>query len=159
MKRAAKFFGFVMLVTSATFGQLLPTAAAAPSTKRVVTSCCEFRAPTAIRFSVSGDRASGSYQSFRAEVDSVSSSSSEVAVYDTLDGLGGGEETYQAASSQWAVSSGFVPGPTVYYIRAEFDRGCGEAGVLTITYPKSKQKQFGSWVGILSKSFRADLCG
>ncbi len=134
-----------------------PNPVQAATTKRIVTDCCELRAPSYLRFGSDGN---ASYDGLTVSVYSMSTQSSINATDEVVDSMGGGSVTYETSSSRWAVRSGLLSGTdTGYYIRAEYDRGCGEAGVLQITFPKSKKAQFSAAITTMSKSFSADLCG
>jgi hypothetical protein len=133
--------------------------ASAASTKLVVTSCCEFRAPSNLRFSIDGDSAEASSGGLSVSV--FSTSGFNDAADEAVAAMGGGSVTYETASSQWHVKSGYLTESpsTIYYVRVEFDRGCDESGVLVINFPKAKKPRFSGAVTTMSKSFRSDLCG
>jgi hypothetical protein len=133
--------------------------AAAASTKLVVTSCCEFRAPTNLRFAISGNSAEASNGGLNVSVFATRGFGD--AADEAVAAMGGGSVTYETASSQWHVKSGYLTESptTIYYVRVEFDRGCDESGVLVITFPMAKKPTFSGAVTTMSKSFRSDLCG
>jgi hypothetical protein len=132
----------------------------AASSKRVTTNCCELRAPSSLRFVRQGDGATAVNGDLNVAVFTLTTDSAVEATYQAVEAMGGGSVTYQTESSQWAVKSGYLDGTDIiYYLRAEYDRGCGEAGVIQITFPKSKKKQYEAATATMSKSFRADLCG
>ena len=125
-----------------------------------MTNCCEMRAPTSVRFAIDGDQARGESGGMSVLVRSISTDSAQNALFEAIDQMGGGSITYESNSSQWAVKSGFLnDSKLIYYVRAEYDRGCGAAGILQVTYPKGKKASFSGAVTTMSKSFRADLCG
>jgi hypothetical protein len=156
MHRKLSRIGSALLLTIAVVA-ISPRVVEAAGSKRVATSCCEMRAPSYLRFNSQGVATSNGVE---VAVYSMPSSSSIETTFEVLDSMGGGSVTYETATGIWAVRSGFLSGTdTIYYIRAQYDKGCGEAGVLRISYPKSKKPQFSSAVATMSKSFRADLCG
>jgi hypothetical protein len=137
----------------------LPTANAASTSKRVQMPCCELRVPSSLRYRYSGSGIISVGGSLLVSVDSLEAGSLDEAYQYLIESADIREITYREASSQWAVASGFMNDGTIFYIRTEFDRGCGEAGYLIINFPKSQKKSYTGAVSTMSKSFRADLCG
>lgn len=131
----------------------------AASTKRVVTDCCELRVPAAMQVSTNGNEAQGRWGDLNIQVRASEASSAADAVDRVVADNGFGRATYRTSSSQWAVKSGYYEGEGIYYVRAEFDRGCGLSGTLVITYPKANRGRYDASIATMSKSFRSDLCG
>jgi hypothetical protein len=156
-RRFQKQITVVIFMVSASI--LLSTPGSSAATRRVETGCCELQLPTWLKYRTV-EMGLQSYGSpLAVTVDSVASSGPEDTASEIVGALGTASVTYEQSSSIWAVKSGFLRNGNIYYIRAQYDRGCGEAGVLILSYPKAKKKAYAADVAAMSKSFRADLCG
>jgi hypothetical protein len=158
---AQSLFRRVAIFTSALAVIAVVSVPSAPakSSKQVVTPCCELLVPSWLKYRTNGNGIVSVGGTMYLSVNSLSARSSVDATSQLIESLEVREVTYEKDSSQWSVRTGFLEDGSIFYIRAEFDRGCDEAGFLVVTYPSKKKKAYYNDVTAMSKSFRADLCG